>query len=130
MSGVILSLMIAGWTIDVYYNIGTVKTKVKPYPVGREVMTSFAVKRALSEAGKKPGDFQAILALPMFHVGSEKFWLSTNSSLWQGLRASYETGLPMIDGYMGRIGLSKAMRIIQLISNPKIEKEIIQDLPS
>lgn len=77
----------------------------------------------LTTAGFRPEDFQAILQLPLVSIGNETvgvargFW-----TLREGIHASIETGLPLIDYAMSRTSVSQGMDIIELISTPYIEK--------
>lgn len=130
LSGVILVMMIAGWSIDIYFNFTTLKNQYKPYPIAKDFTESGAIGSILKRENKKAEDFQAILTLPFFHVGSEKFWLEGGRSLWHGLKVSFETGLPMVDSYMGRTSLSNTLSSIQLVADRKIKKEILDDWPS
>ena len=71
----------------------------------------------LTAAGKKPADFQAILQLPLVAIGNETvgvargFW-----TLREGIHASMETGLPLIDYAMSRTSVSQGLDIIELIA--------------
>ncbi len=77
----------------------------------------------LTAAGYKPEDFQAILQLPLVAIGNETvgvargFW-----TLREGIHASIETGLPLIDYAMSRTSVSEGLDIIELISSPYYEK--------
>ena len=77
----------------------------------------------LNSAGYKPEDFQAILQLPLVAIGNETigvargFWSSR-----EGIHASVETGLPLIDYTMSRTSVSQGLDIIELISTPYWEK--------
>jgi hypothetical protein len=77
----------------------------------------------LTSAGKKPEDFQAILQLPLVAIGNETvgvargFW-----TLREGIHASMETGLPLIDYAMSRTSVSQGLDIIELIATPYAEK--------
>lgn len=77
----------------------------------------------LASAGFTPGDFQAILQFPLVAIGNETvgvargFW-----TMREGIHASIETGLPMIDYAMSRTSVSQGLDIVELISTPYNEK--------
>ncbi|MDP5171102.1 MAG: hypothetical protein NWR72_12730, partial [Bacteroidia bacterium] len=72
----------------------------------------------LDEAGYPSSSFQAIVALPFFHTGSEKFfqpsWLSERYSQMIAI----QTGIPIIENFTARASLSASRKSIQLISHP------------
>ncbi len=78
----------------------------------------------LQQSGHKPEDFQAILQLPLVSIGNENlgvahgFW-----TLREGIHASFETGLPLIDYAMSRTSIEQGLDIIELISSPYFEKK-------
>jgi len=77
----------------------------------------------LTAAGFKPEDFQAILQFPLVAIGNETvgvargFW-----TMREGIHASMETGLPLIDYAMSRTSVSQGMDIIELMSTPYAPK--------
>lgn len=82
----------------------------------------------LKEKKYKPEDFQAILLLPYFHVGTEKLWVSDLATDWIltfGLRASLQLHLPVVDVMMSRSSWSQAMAQVKLIAGPFSEKAIL-----
>ncbi len=86
----------------------------------------------LAELGHQPSDFQAIIPLPLYQMGSEKIYLNAghNKALSLSCAASIATGLPIVAGYLARSSISRSLRSVQLISSPLIEKEILQDFPN
>ncbi len=73
----------------------------------------------LTSAGYKPEDFQAILQFPLLAIGNETFGVARGFwTMREGIHASMETGLPMIDYAMSRTSVSQGMDIIELISTP------------
>ncbi len=67
----------------------------------------------------------------MYHNGSEKFWfLSPISPFFYGLKAAYDTGLPLVDSYCGRTSVSETMKALQLVSDTLIERSLLHDFPS
>ena len=78
----------------------------------------------LRENGMKPGDFQASLQLPIASIGSEK--ISIERGYWwmrQSWQCAWETGLPIVTSAMSRTSVSQALNMVQLLSDPWIEKQ-------
>lgn len=85
----------------------------------------------LVEAGKKPQDFQAILALPFTLEGSEKIYIGrSGDAVHHGFKAAYNTGLPLVGGLMSRTSLQQATKLAQLLANDLIEKQVLDDYPN
>ncbi|MCH8903048.1 MAG: hypothetical protein IIA45_03940, partial [Bacteroidetes bacterium] len=90
--------------------------------------SSFNYKDILETAGYSTSDFQAILPLPYFLVGSEKFDIQrSTAAAVQSMLASYHTRLPVATGKMSRTSLSQSLKLTQLISHEHIEKQILRD---
>ncbi|MDP5169779.1 MAG: hypothetical protein NWR72_06015 [Bacteroidia bacterium] len=85
----------------------------------------------LKEAGVDASDFQALLPIPAFNVGSEKFvsrW-QTEPITARAYKMAYNLGLPLACGSMSRTSVSESAKLVQLLSSPWIQKEIIADYP-
>ncbi|MEZ4774381.1 MAG: hypothetical protein R3D00_14445 [Bacteroidia bacterium] len=78
----------------------------------------------LSEAGKNAADFQAIIALPFFHIGSEKLQISDWMANRLAFAVSRHTGLPMVNFTAARTPLSYSLEAVNLVSHPLIPKEL------
>lgn len=77
----------------------------------------------LTAAGYTPDSFQAILQLPLVAIGNETVGVARG--FWtfrEGVHASTETGLPMIDYAMSRTSISQGLDIVELISTPYAPK--------
>ncbi len=87
----------------------------------------------LNAAGYQPEQFQAMLQLPIVAIGSETMGVARGFwTLREGIHASFETGLPMIDFAMSRTSVSQGMDMIELISSPYQEKKrakLLDDRP-
>lgn len=86
----------------------------------------------LEEAGQDEDDFQAILPVPAFFIGSEKLYTERVDyfSTRHAMLAAYQTGLPIASGLLSRTSLSQSLRLAQLLSNDYLEKEILQEFPN
>lgn len=77
----------------------------------------------LVAAGYTPDSFQAILQLPLVAIGNETMGVARGFwTLREGVHASTETGLPMIDYAMSRTSVSQGLDIVELISSPYGDK--------
>lgn len=85
----------------------------------------------LAEAGVSPDEFQALLPIPSFNVGSEKY-----VSRWQNgpttaraFKMAYNLGLPLACGMMSRTSIDESNKLVQLMSAAVIQKDIIAEYP-
>ncbi len=84
----------------------------------------------LQEAGYRAADFQAILPLPYYNLGSEKLYIiHSQEAVTESMKASFELGLPLATIYLARSPVSTSFRLAQLLSGPMIEKTLLKDLP-
>ncbi len=66
-----------------------------------------------------PSDYQAVMPLPYFHIGSENFsYQTTAKTLNNTCIVSFKTGLPMISVYNSRISLDETFKSIQMFTEP------------
>ncbi len=73
-------------------------------------------------------NYQAIIGLPYFHVGSENIWISPASEIVKDVFiTSLKTGLPTTMVFLSRTSLSQTYKNIQLIKEPYRELEIMKD---
>lgn len=121
--GYILSVIFVIWGFEAYMNMKAVSAPIfKPNNLLPSSKNDYSP--VLEKAGHKPDEFQAILQLPLVAIGSETlgvprgFW-----TLREGIHASLETGLPLIDFAMSRTSVSQGADIIELISSPYFEKK-------
>ena len=82
----------------------------------------------LAKANQYPGDFQAILCLPFFHVGSEKFSIDYWPSPFYSMKSAHQTGIPMLNVMMSRTSLSQSCSTVQLLADSLIEKKMLASL--
>ncbi|MFN4083929.1 MAG: hypothetical protein ACK4K9_09880 [Bacteroidia bacterium] len=74
---------------------------------------------------ENPQDYQAILPIKLFALGSEQAGLThTDPSIQNAFWLSFKTGLPIVSFSMSRTKVSQANQIIQLASNKAIYKTI------
>jgi hypothetical protein len=82
----------------------------------------------LSKTGRYANEFQCLLTLPYFHVGSEKFSIENNRSAFYAMKASVQFGLPLMNVMMSRTSLQQSCDAVQLFSDSLIQKNIIHGL--
>ena len=67
----------------------------------------------------KSADFQAILPMPYFHIGSENIWIDgTDESKKNAMLVSLKTGLPMTGAELSRTSISRTFINYSLVTEP------------
>lgn len=95
----------------------------------KEELLSEEIRAAIEHVEKDK--YQAILAMPFFHHGSESFERPRmDAPVRNSIVVSYHTGLPMFGANLTRISIEESKRIIQLISPGYYWKPLKNDLPS
>ena len=124
-------ILAAIWTWDVATFGMNFRTKFEKFP--NEVLAGNTTKHTdvLAENGYDISDFQAILTLPAFHIGSEKHEFVNGAQAYStGMRFSYETGLPLLGGRLHRVPVHESMWMLQVFNPPFVKKKIVDDLPN
>jgi hypothetical protein len=83
----------------------------------------------LEEHHIKANDFQAILILSFYHIGSDKLWVADPG--WRMTiagKASYQLHLPIVDVMMSRTSLSQTKKQVKIAAGPFAEKPMLKDL--
>ena len=76
-------------------------------------------------------DFQAILALKFFHIGSEKLWVGDGAwSITLSSKAALQLHLPIIDVMMSRSSWTDTKKQVRLAGGPYTDKPILRDIKS
>ncbi|MDX2284546.1 MAG: hypothetical protein NW241_10300 [Bacteroidia bacterium] len=125
----VIALGFWGWEAALHLDAHTRiirAAKKSNFFVGKDVNP----RALLIEAGVKPEDFQAVLPVPVFNIGSEKF-NSRNISPdvnRQAFKLAYDTGLPLACGAMSRTSVTHSLRLVQIQSSELIPKRILEDL--
>ncbi|MFN0202540.1 MAG: hypothetical protein ACKVTZ_13530, partial [Bacteroidia bacterium] len=129
----LLAIALAFWGMESFFNAQQTYLNLRNAKIS-EVFYVWKedIRPDLQKQGLQATDFQAILALPFFHNGSEKFLLIDNT--WEAQICGYaiarKTGLPLLDNYSARAPLSTSIRSIQWVADPVINKQVIKDLPN
>jgi hypothetical protein len=112
------SLALAGvWAVDAYFHTQPVFALIKHPIDGVYLNTEEDYPAWLERCGHRASDFQAILALPYFHIGSEQFLIQgTNQIKNAAFSASVQTGLPLLNVDMSRTSYHQTMTQLQLLN--------------
>ena len=87
-------------------------------------------KNILESHGWHAQDFQAILPLPFYEIGNEKFGSMNFDAQFETLKASYNLHLPVCGATLSRTSLSQALLCSQIVADPMIEKKILELYPN
>lgn len=75
--------------------------------------------------------YQAIIALPFYHQGSEVFSRTRNdNAVRSSIVFSYHTNLPIVNANLTRVSITESKNIVQLISPDFYTKSIQKDTPN
>jgi hypothetical protein len=120
------------WLINDYSYLKTVRTyNFNSMKENRFIEKDLPYLDSLAAINFQKEDYQALLALPFYHIGSEKFSIkNSNLSIKEGFYMTYQIGLPMINSMMSRSSIPQSMNIGQLFSDSVITKAILKDLPN
>lgn len=79
----------------------------------------------------KSSDFQAIIPLPFYNIGSENYEKeATGENYLHSMLLSYHTNLPLVSSYLSRISLQESVNIMQLFAPSFYEKTIQKAIPT
>ncbi len=85
----------------------------------------------LADHSFKKTDFQALLLLPYFHVGTEKLWVGYgNWLITLGSKASLQLHIPMINVMMSRSSWGQAEKQVKIAAGPFADKPLLKDIGS
>lgn len=76
-------------------------------------------------------DYQAIIPLPYFHIGSENYWVGNGSPIVEdAFIVSMKTGLPLTSVMMGRTSMKQTVMNMRLMMEPYNKYDIIEHWPN
>jgi hypothetical protein len=120
------------WGAEAYWHLQPMAADLESSPgteafVGEE--NNF--RNLIGWTDKRPEDFQAIIPLPYFSIGTDKLSMDgTNETRYNAYKASLNLHLPLLAMFMSRSSVSETLRLVQLLSSPLVEKELLPRLPS
>lgn len=75
-------------------------------------------------------EFQAIISLPYYHIGSEVYWIDgSGNSAKTAFIASWKTGLPVCDVMLSRTPIHQSVKNLALKWEPLQAFQILKDFP-
>jgi hypothetical protein len=75
--------------------------------------------------------YQAIMALPFYHIGSEVYWIGHSGPTEKtAFITSWKTGLPLIPVMLSRTSISQTMTSLALYFEPLRPYDIMRDFPN
>jgi len=81
--------------------------------------------------GHSWSEYQSMVPLPFFHVGSENYWIGDRSpALQPAFIMSIKTGLPLHAALLSRTSISQSLMNIDLVKEPYHDYEVLEMLPS
>lgn len=85
----------------------------------------------LAEHHYKNTDFQALLLLPFFHVGTEKLWVGYgNWLITLGSKSALQLQLPIVDVMMSRSSWGQAEKQVKIAGGKFVDRPMLRDLKS
>lgn len=128
----LLVIIFLVWGLDAKINAERKAREIKRQDSARQFMgNSGNYTEALALARRNPTEFQAILPLPFFLIGSEYFgFYPTTASGYETMKASLNLKLPIATGMLSRTSYSNSMQLTQLLSHELIPKEILTHYPN
>ncbi|WP_181305013.1 hypothetical protein [Rufibacter sp. XAAS-G3-1] len=120
------------WALDTVFFLRKEFQTLRGFPVGYSFNgQQDNLVEALEANGYAVHEFQAIVPLPYFCIGSEKIGVGyLYRSVYEGMRVSLQTGLPLATMMMARTSQSQALAQAQLLSSALIEKTLLRKLPN
>lgn len=79
----------------------------------------------LQKNGYKSNDFQAVIGLPFYHIGSEKIWMmdvNEGETSYSLFKAALQTKLPIVNVMMSRTSWQQTFEMIRIADGPFSEK--------
>lgn len=81
--------------------------------------------------GVESNNYQAIIPLPFYNIGSENFGkIGTSKIYYLSMLFSYHLKLPILGNYLTRISIQESKNVMQILSNSFYEKEMAKDISS
>ncbi len=127
-----LPLVLLGWAVEAGINVDFRASMIREMTGAASLFDEEkSLTQQLSWAGRTPADYQAILSLPYFSLGTDKLSLNgSDGSFHQSYNAAFVTGLPLLANHTTRASAGASLRHIQLLSGPLLPKPLLASLPS
>lgn len=127
-----LAPLLLVWGVEANWHLRPVGQGIADRPVKAEFEASTNnYQQMLTWTKYRASDFQAILPLPYFSIGTDKITREgSNQSSYQAYRAALNLHLPLLAAAMARSSVGQTLRVTQVMSGPLVPKAILADLPS
>ena len=129
---VLLGLLLLIWALEAKYQFESTTKSLKDNGIaGSFIARPDNYYELLATAGADPERYQAILPLPYYSVGSEKFDIGASGiTAFEGFRASLNLHLPLAAVMMSRSRTESTLRLLELFSSDLTPKSWPATLPS
>jgi hypothetical protein len=121
------------WGTEAWFQVSSRATQLVQFPGASAFLdpSTNILERLKWGNPKAVTDFQAIMPLPYFNIGTDKFDHSgTGNAIFQAYNASALSGLPLLATHTPRSSVGQAMQHIQLLSSPMVSKELLAHFPN
>ena len=131
-SSALLAPLLMLWTAEAYVHSHEKADRIGLQPEAEGFARSdLNCTQYLSWANRKPADYQAILPLPFFAVGTDKIDIQGNpNAVYQSYKAALDTGLPLLAIGMGRSSVGQTLALAQLLSSPMLPRPLVAKFPN
>lgn len=129
----VLLVPLALWAVEGQVFLGYISKQV----VTKGAIRPFAQNEQryqdmLANGNHKPADFQAILPLPFFHVGSEVYVIrhKKSNAPFFSFELSVNTGLPIMADFLSRTSFAQATAMVSMVNGTEGAQAFYEQLPS
>ncbi|MEN8115976.1 MAG: hypothetical protein ABFS16_03300, partial [Bacteroidota bacterium] len=126
---IVAAMAFAFLFFDGYWNINLKSRRIhNQIPVLEDKQNTYPENDWISHVN--PDDYQAILPIPYFHVGSENIWIgSKNGTQELTMIASLKTGLPTLGVLLSRTSIDQTFTNYALVTEPTEPFSLLNILP-
>jgi len=127
---ILASLVLMMLIIDSFYNVKQNSIYWnQQLPIAAEIKEKKGNYKWLNDVDLN--QYQSVIPLPYYHLGSENIWMQEQGSILQHAFAlSMFTGIPSSGIYMSRTSISQSLKNIQFAGEPYRISPLIHDLPN
>lgn len=131
-SSALLAPLLVLWTAEAYVHSHEKADRIGLQPEAEGFARSDQnYTELLSWANRKPTDFQAILPLPFFAIGTDKIDIQGNpNAMYQSYKAALDTRLPLLASHVARAPVAQTLALTQLLSSPLLAKPLVSQFPN
>ncbi len=132
LTGASLAVLLLFWAAETGWQVSAVAAQVTATEGANDFLEpTTSIASRLTWSKRQLSDFQAILPLPYYNIGTDKFDLSgSGNSVYQAYKMAATTGIPLLAGYIPRGSVGQAMQHVQLFSSELVPKTLVDAFPS